>query len=75
MNSKRNAARRLEAKVSNVGDPPHDDKVPPLEEKANVDQAPANPPPMMEAEMRAFLAHMAQAMTTNQKTQRFNPKL
>ena len=55
MNTRRNAARRLEAKVSNVGDPPHDDKVPPLEENANVDQAPTYPPPMTEAEMRLFL--------------------
>ena len=58
-----------------MGAPPHDEQVPALEENTNVDQAPANHPPMMEAKMRDILAHMAQAMTTNQKTQRFNPKL
>ena len=64
MNTQRNVARRLEEKVANVGDPPHDEQVPPLEENANVDQAPANPPPMTEEEMRGVLAQMAQAMTT-----------
>ena len=32
MNARRNVARRLEEKVANVGDPPHDEQVPPLEE-------------------------------------------
>ena len=49
MNTRTNAARRLEEEVANVGDPPHDEQVPPLEEISNVDQAPANPPPMTEA--------------------------
>ena len=47
-----------------MGAPPHDEQVPPLDENANVDQAPANPPTMMEAEMRAILDQMAQDMTT-----------
>ena len=42
----------------------YDEQVPPIEENANVDQAKANPPPMMEAEMRAILAQMSQSMTT-----------
>ena len=63
-NTQRNADRILEEEVANAGAPPHDEKVPPLEENANVDQAPANPPPMMEAEMRAILDQMAQDMTT-----------
>ena len=56
MNTRRNVARRIGEEVANAGAPPHDEKVPPLEENANVDQAPANPPPMTEAEMRAIIA-------------------
>ena len=40
------------------------EQVPPLEENANVDQAPDNPPPMKKAEMRAILSQIDQAMTT-----------
>ena len=64
MNTRRNRAQRLEEEVSNMGAPPHDEQVPPLEEKAIVDQAPANPPPITEADIRAILSHMYQAMTT-----------
>ena len=64
MNSRRNTARRLEEEVANAGAPPHDEQVPPLDENSNVDQALANTPPMMEAEMRAILDQMAQDMTT-----------
>ena len=64
MSTQRNAARRLEEEFSNAGAPPHDEQVPPLEENDNVDQALTNPPPMMEAEMRAILAQMSQSMTT-----------
>ena len=35
MNAQRNATRRLEKEIANVGAPPHGEKVPPLEEKAN----------------------------------------
>ena len=49
MNTRRNSTRRLEEEVSNVGDPPHYEQVPPLEENANVGQAPANPQHMKEA--------------------------
>ena len=64
MNTRTNAARRLEEEVANVGDPPHDEQVPPLEENAIIDQALSNPPPMTEVEMRSILAQMYQAMTT-----------
>ena len=47
-----------------MGAPPDNEQVPPLEENANVDQAPANPPPMMEDDMRDILAQMDQGMTT-----------
>ncbi|TMX05451.1 hypothetical protein EJD97_020345 [Solanum chilense] len=52
MNTRRNAVRRLEKEVANAGAPPHYEQVPPLKENANVDQALANPPPMMKVEMR-----------------------
>ena len=64
MNTRRNATRRLKEEVANAGAPPHDEQVPLLEENANVDQAPTNPPPMMEAEMRAIIDQMDQAITT-----------
>ena len=72
MNTQRNAARRLEEEVANVGVPPHDEQVPPLEENDNVDQALTNPPPMMEAEMRAIPAQMAQSMTTEAQAMTIN---
>ena len=75
MNTQRNAARRLEEEVANAGAPPCGDQVPPLEENANVDQAPANPLPMMEAEMRGIVAQMAQALLLKHKLRRFKPKL
>ena len=43
MNTRKNAARRLEEEVANTGAPRHDEKVPPLEENANVEQAPTKP--------------------------------
>ncbi|TMX05058.1 hypothetical protein EJD97_002721 [Solanum chilense] len=64
MKTRRNADQRIEKEGCNVGDPLHDEQVPPLEANANVDQAPANPPPMTEVEMRGILDQIAQAMTT-----------
>ena len=64
MNTRTNAAQKHEEKVANAGAPPHGEQVPPLDEVANVEQAPANPPSMTEAEMRDILAQMAQSMTT-----------
>ena len=64
MNTQRNSAQRLQEEVANAGAPPHDEQVPPLDENSNVDQALANTPPMMEAEMRSILSQMAQSMTT-----------
>ena len=71
MITRRNATRRLEEEVSNARAPPHGNQVPPLQEKGNVDQAPANPPPMTEAYMRAILAQMAQAITTQAQATTF----
>ena len=47
-----------------MGVPPRDEKVPPLEENINIDQASTNPPPMTEVEMRVILVQMVQGMTT-----------
>ena len=45
MNTRRNAARRLEEEIANAGVPPCGDQVPSLKEDANVDQARAIPQP------------------------------
>ena len=63
MNTLRNKAQRVEDEISNVGAPPRGEQVPPFEDYANVDQAPANPLPT-EAGMRGIVAQMAQAITT-----------
>ena len=54
----------MEEEVANVGAPPHVDQVPPLEENFNVDQAPANPQPMTEADMRDIISQMEKSITT-----------
>ena len=59
-----NAARRLEEEVSNAGAPPHGDQVPLFEKNANVDQPPANPPPMTEEDIRAILYQISLAINT-----------
>ena len=59
-----NVARILEEEIANAGAPPHDVQVPPLEENANVDQDPDNPPPLTEAWMRAIITQMDLAITT-----------
>ena len=74
INTRRNMARKLEEEVANAGAPPCGDQVPPLEENANVDQAPANPLPT-EAGMRGIVAQMAQALLLKHKLRRFKPKL
>ena len=55
-NIRKNAAKRLEEVIFNTGAPPHDEQVPSLKEDANMEQPPANPPPMTEAEMRAIFS-------------------
>ena len=75
MNTRMNAARRLDKEVANLRDPLHDVQVPQLEENANVDQSPVKHPPMTEAEMRAMIDQMTQAMTTQEQARRFKPKL
>ena len=64
MNTRRNAAQRLEEEIANTGVPPSGDKVPPIEEDVNDDQAPVNPPPMTGENIRDALSQKAQAITT-----------
>ena len=44
-----------------MGAPPSNDKVPSLEENANMEQHTVNPPPMMDFDIRAFLIPFSQA--------------
>ena len=48
MNTRRNASRRLEDEIDNAGDPPHGEKLPPLEENSNVEPAQVNTPSLTE---------------------------
>ena len=63
MNTRSNAARRLDAEISNVGDPPCGDQVPPLDEDMNDDQALVDPR-LTDGSIRANLFQMSQAITT-----------
>ena len=60
----RNATQRLDEKISNAGNPPRGNQVPPLKEDVNNDQAPVNPSRFMDGYIRASLFQMAQAITT-----------
>ena len=51
----RNAVRKIEEDISNVGVPPRGDQVPPLEKVANDDQAPVNAPPFTDENISAIL--------------------
>ncbi|TMW94055.1 hypothetical protein EJD97_010796, partial [Solanum chilense] len=64
MNTLRTTAQSMDEEIVNVGTPPRGNQVPPLEENANDDQAPINPPPLMDGEIRDAFIQMAQAITT-----------
>ena len=64
MNTRRNAAWNLEKDIANEGVPPRCDKVPPLEEDVNDDQAQVNPPPLMYGDIRNTFLQMSLAITT-----------
>ena len=64
MNTRRNAARRLKDEIANAGAPPRGDQVPQLDEGSDIDQAPVNPPPLTNENIRTALLQMAQAITT-----------
>lgn len=53
MNTQRITTWRLDDDIAIVGVPPQGNAVPPLLKVANVDQAPVNPPPLTDSEIRA----------------------
>ena len=64
MNTWRNAAWKHEEEIANAGAPPRGEQVTPLEEDANVEQAPSNPPFLIGENIRTTLLQMSQAITT-----------
>ena len=54
----------LEEEIANEGVPPRGDQVPPLEEDVNCYQAPVNPPPLTDENIRVALFQLAQIITT-----------
>ncbi|TMW93528.1 hypothetical protein EJD97_011534 [Solanum chilense] len=64
MNTLRTGARRLDEEIANAGVSPQGNQVPPLEEGANDDQDPVNPPPLKDGDIRDAFLQMAQDITT-----------
>ena len=62
MNTRGNATRKLEEQIANAGVPPRGDQFPPLEKDVSDDQAPANPPPLTNENIRDALLQIGQAM-------------
>ena len=75
MNTQRNAARKLEEEIANVGAPPRGEQVPPLEEDVNMEKVSVNSPPLMDENIRNALLQMALDITTQAQEQRLKPKL
>ena len=75
LRTQRNAARRLEEEITNVGAPPHGHQVPPLKQGANMEQAPVNPPPLKDENIRTTLLQMDQIIPLKHKRPRIKPKL
>ena len=53
--------QRLEEETTNAGAPPRGEQVPPLEEDANMEQAPDNSPPLTNGDIRVAFIQLAQA--------------
>ena len=68
MNTRRNVEQRLEKETTNVGAPLRGEQVPPLEEDANMEQAPVSHPPLTDGDIRVSLIHWL-------KQPLFKPKL
>ena len=64
MNSRRNAAQKLERESANAGVPPRRDQVPLLEDDVNDDKAPLNPPLLTDENKRVDVFQMSQPITT-----------
>ena len=75
MNTRRNATRRVEQEITNVGVPPSGDQVPPLEEDVNDDQGQVNPPPLRDENIRVSILQMSQVITTSRNCHYSIPKL
>ena len=65
MNTWKNAARRLQEEIANAGAPSRGDQVPLLEADGNDDQAPVNPPPLIDNDISAAFLHMDKSTTTH----------
>ena len=63
MNTRRNVAQRVEEEITNAGAPPHGEQVPPLEEDDNIDQSPADPPPLKDGDISDALIQLSQDST------------
>ncbi|TMX02698.1 hypothetical protein EJD97_020319, partial [Solanum chilense] len=59
----RNTAQRLHKEIVNLGVPPRNNQVPPLEEVANDGQAPSSPLALTDGDIRVAFLQMAQAIT------------
>ena len=60
MNTRRNATPRFEDQITNAGSHPRGEKVPPLEEDANVDQDPIKSSPLTDGDIRVALIQFSQ---------------
>ena len=67
MNTRRNAAWRIDAEIANEWVPPRGNQVPPLEEVANDDQALSNPPAMTNGHIRDDFLQMAMPLVLKHK--------
>ena len=70
----RNVAQIVEEEISNAGVPPCSDQVPHLEEDVNNDQAPVNPPPMTDEDIRSSLFLLTKYITTQAQSALLNTK-
>ncbi|TMW94998.1 hypothetical protein EJD97_009503 [Solanum chilense] len=64
MHTRRNTERIHEEEIANAGGSSHGYQAPPLDEYANIEHAPVNPPPLMDKNIRTTLIQMSQAITT-----------
>ena len=80
MNTRREAERRSEKGIANVGvyyneAPPQDNQVPPLEEVTMGDQVPVAPPQMINGDIREAFLTLDQATTSQVSHPITSPKM
>ena len=66
MNTRRTFAQKVDEYIANVGDPPRDYQVSPLEQDVDDDLAPVKPPPLMYGDIRASFLKFSQTITTQE---------